>query len=179
MSAIQIHDLHFMPYLSAAEIQARIEVLGQQIHRDHQDHRPVFVGILNGAFIFLADLVRAANIACEIAFMRVSSYEGTASTGVVKTIDGLSMEVKNRHVIIVEDIVDTGRTMQQLLTDFAVLEVASVSVATLLLKPDALLFPDLPLDYVGFEIPNKFVVGYGLDYNELGRNWNQIYQLVD
>ncbi|MEL6944787.1 MAG: hypoxanthine phosphoribosyltransferase [Bacteroidota bacterium] len=178
MEKIQIHNLWFKPFLSEEEIANQIKILGQQIEQDHANNRPIFICILNGSFMFTADLVRAANIECEIAFMKMSSYEGTESTGIVKTIYGVNVSLENRHIIIVEDIVDTGRTMKKLLNDLAALNPASISVATLLLKPNALEYPDLKLDYIGFEIENKFVVGYGLDYNELGRNWNQIYQKI-
>ncbi|MEM9885871.1 MAG: hypoxanthine phosphoribosyltransferase [Bacteroidota bacterium] len=179
MKSIKIHDLQFKPFLSAIKIRERIDELGQAIYEDYKGKRPIFVCILNGSFIFTADLVRATNIECEIAFMKLSSYEGTSSTGIVKTLYELQVSVKDRHVILVEDIVDTGRTMKKLLSDFEGLKAASVSVVTLLFKREALLFPDLQIDYVGFEIPNKFVVGYGLDYDDLGRNWDEIYQLVE
>lgn len=178
MEKIKIHDLWFKPFLSQEAIANRIADLGKQIEKDHASKRPIFICILNGSFMFTADLVRAANIECEIAFMKVSSYEGTSSTGLVKTIYGIDVPLENRHIIIVEDIVDTGRTMKKLLDDLNALQPASISIATLLLKPDALEYSDLQLDYVGFEIENKFVVGYGLDYDELGRNWKEIYQRV-
>ncbi|MEM8524142.1 MAG: hypoxanthine phosphoribosyltransferase [Bacteroidota bacterium] len=178
MKQIKIHDLLFKPFLSQEEITSRIEDLGKVIEKDYANKRPIFICILNGSFMFTADLVRAANIECEIAFMKVSSYEGTSSTGTVKTIYGIDVPLENRHIIIVEDIVDTGRTMKKLLTDLTALQPTSISTATLLLKPDALEYSDLKLDYVGFEIENKFVVGYGLDYDELGRNWKEIYQKV-
>jgi len=179
MEKIKIHDLWFKPFLSKEELAARITELGQQIYQDHAKNRPIFICVLNGSFMFTADLVRAANIECEIAFMKVSSYEGTSSTGVVKTIYNIDISLENRHIIIVEDIVDTGRTMKKLLTDLGALKPASISIATLLLKPDALQYSDLEIDCVGFEIENRFVVGYGLDYNGLGRNWNSIYQRIE
>ncbi|MEN0045937.1 MAG: hypoxanthine phosphoribosyltransferase [Bacteroidota bacterium] len=178
MEKIKIHDLWFKPFLSQEEIANRIIGMGRQIEKDYTNKRPIFICILNGSFMFTADLVRAANIECEIAFMKVSSYEGTSSTGVVKTIYGIDVPLENRNIIIVEDIVDTGRTMKKLLYDLTLLNPASISIATLLLKPYALEYFDLKLDYVGFEIENKFVVGYGLDYDELGRNWKEIYQKI-
>lgn len=175
---LQLGDLKFKPLLDEARLQQRIEEMGAALKVTYENKRPIFLCILNGSFIFTADLVRAANIECEIAFMKLSSYKGTSSTGDVKTILNLQIPIENRPVIIVEDIVDTGRTMQKLLTDLEQLKPASLEVVTLLLKPDALQYSDLVLNHVGFEISDEFVVGYGLDYNGLGRNWKQIYQAV-
>ncbi|MEM1327522.1 MAG: hypoxanthine phosphoribosyltransferase [Bacteroidota bacterium] len=177
-TTMQIGDLSFRPFIEEKKLQQRVAELGQQIGKDYEGKRPIFLCILNGSFIFTADLVRSANIECEIAFMKLSSYEGTASTGHVKTIFGLQIPIENRHVIIVEDIVDTGRTMKKLLEDLNAMNPASLKITTLLLKPDALQYTDLDLDYVGFEIEDRFVVGYGLDYDGLGRNWKMIYQVV-
>jgi len=179
MNRIKLHDLSFVPFLSKLEIQEQVTRLGKEIAHKHASNCPIFICILNGAFVFAADLMRAANIDSEIAFMKLSSYEGTSSTGIVKTVLDLNISIENRHIIIVEDIVDTGHTMKALLPMLAKKSPASISIATLLLKPDALQYPDLKLDYVGFEIPSKFVVGYGLDYDELGRNLEEIYQLKE
>ena len=166
---IQVHDLTFQPFLSKEAIAKRVQELGKHIAIHFLDKNPVFIAVLNGSFIFAADLMRACSIPCEVQFVRLSSYEGTSSTGTIKTVLGLNQDLEGRHLIIVEDIVDTGITMHHFLKTVKALKPASVSIATLLLKPDTFQY-DYPLAYVGFEIPNKFVVGYGLDYNEYGRN---------
>ncbi len=173
---IKLHDLYFKPYLSAAEIQQRVHALGQKIAQDYAGKQPLFIGILNGAFVFAADLARACAMDADFAFVRLASYEGTSSSGVVKTMIGLNAPVEGRHLILVEDIIDTGRTMYHFLPELRKQGPASVAIATLLSKPEAREF-ELEPDYTGFEIPNKFVVGYGLDYDELGRNLPDIYQL--
>jgi hypoxanthine phosphoribosyltransferase len=174
---IQIHDLHFKPFISRKKIKKRISELGETLQADYGDKNPLFIGILNGAFIFAADLVRAFGQPCEIAFTRLSSYAGLQSSGQVSTKLDLDFSIKDRHVIIVEDIIDSGRTLFELSKKMHLEEPASLAIATLLLKPDALQFP-LEADYVGFSIPSKFVVGYGLDYNERGRELDAIYQLA-
>ncbi len=177
-SIIQLHDLQFRPYLLAADIQARVQELGRTIKKRYADQNPLFLGVLNGAFVFAADLLRACDFDCEISFIKLSSYRGTQSTGDVATLIGLEQSIAGRHVIVIEDIVDSGRTMHALLPDLKKMGVASAEVCTLLVKPEALEF-DLDIRYSGFEIPSKFVVGYGLDYDELGRNLPDIYQLVE
>lgn len=176
-NSITAHDLSFEPFISEAAITARVKFLGSKIREQYQGQRPLFVGVLNGAFVFAADLVRASGIECEVAFVRLASYEGTASSGKVATVLGLDFEVKNRHIIVVEDIVDSGRTLHFFFEELQKLEPASVALAALLYKPEALQFP-VKINYLGFEIPNKFVVGYGLDYNGLCRNLPSIYQKV-
>ncbi len=176
---VQAHELTFECFLDAPQIQERVVAMGQQIAQDYRGRKPVFLSVLNGAFIFSADLIRACDVACETSFIRVASYEGTSSTGAVKSILGLDMTtLQGRDVIVVEDIIDSGRTLHWLLNELKQYQPASVALCALLLKPDALEF-DLPQDYIGFEIPNKFVVGYGLDYNGEGRNFPAIYQLVE
>lgn len=174
----QAHDLQFELYLSETAIQARVSDLGKALQQRYAQQHPIFLGILNGSFIFTADLVRAFGEECEIAFIKVASYEGIQSTGEIKTLIGLSNDLQDKHVIIVEDIVDTGNTMARLIPELQAQQPASIALATFLLKRDALLHPYLPLDYVGFEIPNKFVIGYGLDYNGSGRQLAAIYQLI-
>jgi hypoxanthine phosphoribosyltransferase len=177
-SHITAHDLSFVPFISEAEIAERVAAIGQQLRQQYEGKRPLFICLLNGAFVFAADLVRATGIECEVAFVRLASYEGTASTGRISTVLGIDFEVKNRHVIIVEDIVDSGRTLHHFMGQLSQMETASVALAVLLFKPEALLMP-VQIDYLGFEIPNKFVVGYGLDYDGLCRNLPSIYQLVE
>jgi len=175
---ITAHDLTFEPFIGAAEIAERVATIGEEIRAQFEGKRPLFLSVLNGAFVFAADLIRAANIECEVAFVRLASYEGTASSGEVKTVLGLDVEVKNRHIIVVEDIVDSGRTLHHFMAKLLDLRPASVSLAALLFKPEALQLP-VKIDYLGFEIPNKFVVGYGLDYDGLCRNLPDIYQLSE
>lgn len=175
---ITAHDLQFKPYLTEAQILERVEHLGEQLRKQFDGKYPLFIGILNGSFMLTADLVRAANIDCEIAFTKLSSYSGTSSTGEVKTLIGLEADVKGRDVVVVEDIVDTGKTLEQFMATLKAYEPASVTLATLLLKPEP--FNNrFPVDLVGFEIPNKFVIGYGLDYDGAGRYLKGIYQLVE
>ncbi len=173
---IQIHDLQFVPFIKAAQIAMRVGEMGEAVRAEYTDKCPIFISVLNGAFIFAADLVRASQVECETAFTRLSSYEGTASTGVVKNTLGLDVDLKGRHLVVVEDIVDTGRTLHKFITHLRAQEPASLKVAALLFKPEALQHP-LDIDFLGFEIPNKFVVGYGLDYNGRGRQLSSIYQL--
>lgn len=174
---IQIHDLSFQPFLSEEQIQERIQVMGKELAQQFASKNPLFVGVLNGAFIFMADLIRACPIDCEINFVRLNSYDGTQSSGTIATVLGLNQDIEGRHLIVVEDIIDTGTTMKDFLAFLQTKKPASITIVTLLFKPDALKYP-IPIDYTGFEIPNKFVVGYGLDYNEQGRNLSNIYQLL-
>lgn len=175
---ITVNNLQFKPFIAAETIQQRIDELGVALRERYAGQRPLFIGILNGAFIFTADLVRAAELECEVTFMRLSSYAGLQSTGQVTTNLGLDIEIKDRHVILVEDIIDSGRTLYELSKKMLEQGPASVAIATLLLKPDALQFP-LEADFVGFSIPSKFVIGYGLDYNQAGRELKEIYQLAE
>lgn len=174
---IQVHDLTFRPFISANEIQGKVAELGQRIAADYHGKQPLFIGMLSGAFVFLADLVRACQLDAEITFVKIASYEGTKSTGKLKTQLPLQVTVTNRHIILVEDIIDTGRTMKHYLDVLKNHQPASIQIASFLVKPSAIQHP-IDIKYVGFEIPDKFVVGYGLDYNELGRNLADIYQLV-
>ena len=173
---VTIGDRVFVKYLGRDAIKARIQELGRDISLDYHGKYPVFIVILNGAFMFAADLVRATSLECELQFVKLASYEDIHSTGKVKKIIGLPMPLTNRHVIVVEDIVDTGKTMHTMIEDIKQMQPASVSVATLLLKPDCLQVP-IDSSYVGFEIPNAFVVGYGLDLDGRARNLPDIYQL--
>lgn len=174
---VAAHDLTFEPFISEAEIAMAVKRIGDAIRQGFQHKRPLFLCVLNGAFVFAADLVRAAAIESEIAFVRLSSYEGTASTGKISTVLGLDLDVRDRHIIVVEDIVDSGRTLHHFMAELRSKSPASLSLAVLLFKPEAVQMP-VEIDYLGFEIPNKFVVGYGLDYNGLCRNLPSIYQLA-
>jgi hypoxanthine phosphoribosyltransferase len=173
---LTIHDKTFVPFIPAHDIQQRISELAAQINQDYKDKKPLMVVVLNGAVLFAADLFRQLTMPCEITFIRVSSYQHTASTGYLKQILGLSEPVTDRDLIVVEDIVDTGMTIGDVCDQLRESKPASVAVATLLFKPTALK-RQLPLDYVGFEIENRFVLGYGLDYDGLGRNTKDIFVL--
>ena len=170
------HGKSFRPMISAEDIAAKVAALGQQISIDYEGKKPLLLSILNGAFIFAADLARAISIDCEMTFVKLASYKGTATTGNVQTVLGLDTSLKGRHIIIVEDIVDTGNTLHNFLKELDKENPASVALATCFFKPDALQHP-LSINYCGFEIPNKFIIGYGLDYDGLGRNYAAIYQL--
>lgn len=173
---LQIHDKTFDIFLTSEEIQTEIQSLATTINSEYQGKDVVFVVILNGAFMFAADLMKHVSLPCEISFVKVSSYSGMNSTGRVDEVIGLNTSIKDRHVVIIEDIVDTGITINKIMTLLTTEHPASIKIATLLYKPEAFIGKHRP-DYVGFSIPNNFVVGYGLDYNEHGRNTQHIYQL--
>jgi hypoxanthine phosphoribosyltransferase len=179
MSAITIHDKFFIPFISEDKIEQRISELGNKISAEYKDLNPLFIGILNGSFIFASDLFRHLSIDAEITFVKLSSYHGTSSTGKVHTSIGLDEKaIHGRHIIIVEDIIDTGHTLSSFIPELQTCQPASVKIATFLFKPECLK-QDIKADYIGFEIPDKFVVGYGLDYNGLGRNLCDLYQLSE
>jgi hypoxanthine phosphoribosyltransferase len=174
---ISLHNKQFEPYLSAAELQAAIRQVATQLNHDYAGQPVMFVVVLNGSFMFAADLLKEVSLPCEVCFIRVASYQGTNSTGEVKEVLGLTEDLKGRHVVIVEDIVDTGHTMQMLLETLGHQQPASLEVATLFLKPECLQH-ELALRYVGLSIPNDFIVGYGLDFDGLGRNYPDVYKAV-
>lgn len=178
MSLMQIGDKVFKPYISGEAIQKRITELGKEIDKDYEGLNPLFIGILNGSFIFAADLFRSLSIPAEISFVKLASYKGTSSTGNVITAIGLEENLANRHVIIIEDIIDTGKTLSAFLPELLQRQPASLKIACFLSKPDALQY-DVKSDYTGFVIPNNFVVGYGLDYDGQGRNLPDLYTLAD
>lgn len=175
---VEAHGLKFKPMISEADVNAKVQEMGLQISADYAEKRPLLLGILNGAFIFAADLMRAIEIDCEISFVKLASYQGLQSTGQVSTLIGLEVDVKDRHVIIVEDIIDSGRTLSAFIPQLKEAQPASVSLAAFLVKPEAMQY-ELDIHYQGFEIPSAFVIGYGLDYNGLARNLKGIYQLVE
>ena len=177
MSVIQVNDKKFEPYIGAAEIQERIESLAAQINIDYEGKRPLFIAILNGSFMFASDLFKEINIDAEICFIKLASYKGTRSTGNVITSIGLDEPLVNRHVVIIEDIVDTGNTLNKFLPQLYNQQPASLKIAALLHKPEALEYP-IKIDYLGFNVPNKFLLGFGLDFDGLGRNLAEIYQLI-
>ncbi|MFD2601316.1 hypoxanthine phosphoribosyltransferase [Flavobacterium suzhouense] len=175
---IQLHDKHFVPFISAAEIDAAIGRLVKQAEEDLKGDIPVFIGVLNGSFMVVSDFVKKYSLPCEVSFVKMSSYEGTASTNSVKQLIGLSKSLEGRSVVIIEDIVDTGNTVAELKKIFEGHNLKQLKIATLFFKPEAYK-QDIKLDYIGFEIPDKFIVGYGLDYDELGRNLPEVYQLKE
>lgn len=178
MAPVTLHDKTFDTYLSEQTIQEAIKVLAEKINADYQGKTPLFIAILNGAFMFASDLFKQLTIDVEISFIKLASYKGMKSSGTVVTAIGLDQDLHGRDIIIIEDIVDTGKTLYEFLPKIHHHQPASLKIATLLHKPEATKY-DLTLDYVGFEIPNKFVVGYGLDYDGLGRNLKEIYQLAE
>jgi len=179
MHKIQVIDKEFEIFLENDTINKRIRLMGIQLNVDYEGKCPLFIGILNGSFLFMADLIKEIDLPCEVAFMRLASYQGTESTGTVKELIGLPDDIEDRDLIIVEDIVDTGLTLTHILKTLKEKNPASIKVCSLLLKPEALKCEIKELEYVGFEIPNEFVVGYGLDYNGLGRNLIDIYRATD
>lgn len=178
MERIIIKDKTFTINISKARIQERIAEMAKEINNDMTGKSPVFLCVLNGAFLFASDIFRLMNIECEISFLRVSSYEGTKSTGKVKSMVGVTDNLKDRTVVILEDIVDTGDTAIYLLKELEKHQPKEIRFASLLFKPNALR-QDVKLDYIGFEVPNDFLVGYGLDYDGLGRNLQDIYKLAE
>lgn len=177
MGTIQVKDREFEVFLKEEDIQKEIKRVAAEINRDYVGKEPLFLCILNGSFMFAADLLKDVNIPCNVSFVKVSSYQGTDTTGKVKELMGLQEDVEGRHIIIVEDIVDTGYTMRDVLDSFAQKKAASVQVCALLCKPDKLKV-DINLKYLAMNIPNGFIVGYGLDYDGFGRNSRDIYKIV-
>jgi len=178
MQNIRVHDKIFVPYLSAQEIQIAIKKLAGVLDNDYKDQCPLFISILNGSFMFAAELFKNLSIPAEICFIKLASYKGTTSAGHVVTSIGLDTEITGKHVIILEDIIDTGKTLNQFLPQLYHQNPASLKIAAMLHKPEAKTY-EVPLDYYCFSIPDKFVVGYGLDYDGLGRNFPAIYQLKE
>lgn len=174
----QILDKTFTPYLSAEDLHQAIQRMAAQINKDYEDKKPLFIAILNGSFMFAADLFKEITIPSEISFIKLASYKGTKSTGSVITAIGLEAEIYDRDVIIIEDIIDTGKTLSEFLPQLHHQQAKSLKVCSLLHKKEATRYP-VPIDYLGFVIPDLFVVGYGLDYNGYGRNLREIYQLSE
>ena len=175
MNKIKIRDKEFTVTIPEADIRRRIAEMGAAMNGDLGNFFPLFISVLNGAFLFTADLLRHISVECEVTFVRLASYNGMQSTGQVKNLLGLGDNIAGRHVVLLEDIIDTGHTVVYLLEELKKHQPASIRLATLLLKPAALKH-DLRPDYVGFEVGNDFLVGYGLDYDGLGRNLNDIYK---
>ena len=175
---IHLHDKTFEPFISSEEIDFAIKNMAKQMDDDFFDDIPVFIGVLNGSFMVLSDLMKHYRGMCEVSFVKMASYEGTQSTNEVKQLIGLNENLEGKTVVIVEDIVDTGNTIEELKAIFKEQKVKHLKIATLFLKADVYK-KDIKLDYVGIRIPNKFIVGFGLDYDGLGRNLKDIYQLAE
>ena len=178
MQTIKIHDKNFIPYLTQEDLEDAIKKLAATLSADYRSECPLFIPILNGSFMFAAELVKYLTISAEVCFIKLASYKGTTSAGHVITSIGLDTDIANKHIIILEDIVDTGKTLSQFLPQLYHQHPSSLKIAALLHKPQARVY-DVPLDYCCFSIADKFVVGYGLDYNGLGRNIPAIYQLAE
>jgi hypoxanthine phosphoribosyltransferase len=176
-SRISILDLTFETSITEEMIQREVKRIAVAMNRDLADKNPIFLGILNGAFMFASDLFKQINFPCQITFLKLASYEGTKTTGAVKQLIGINQDLKNRTVVVLEDIVDTGITLDTILRQLTGYEPSEILVAAMLYKPEAAK-QEISIDYVGFEIPNEFVLGYGLDYNGYGRNLPEIYTLL-
>lgn len=174
MSRIKLHDKWFKVMISAEEIDTAVERVAEQLNVRYEGHTPVFLGVLSGSFLFLSDLVRKTTFNSQLAFVKISSYEGTESTGEVKQQLGIDFDIEGRDIIIVEDIVETGHSMNYLLDYLRKHKPASISICTLFFKPEKFLY-EYKIDYTALSIGNEFIVGYGLDYNQLGRNLKEIY----
>jgi hypoxanthine phosphoribosyltransferase len=177
MNEVRILDKKFRELISEKAIRTRIDEMALQINRDFTGSEVIFVGILNGAFMFAADLFRKTELNSRITFVKLASYIGTTSGGSIKELIGWNEDLVNKKIIVVEDIVDTGSTLERIVNELVIRNVAEIRIAALLLKPTAYK-KDIPINYVGFEIPNNFVVGYGLDYNGFGRNLPSVYTLA-
>ena len=177
MKEIRILDKTFREFIPEETIQLRIEQLAKQLNKDLAGKDVVFLGILNGAFLFAADLFRRINLEARISFVKLASYEGTTSSGTIKELIGWNEDIRNKTIVVIEDIVDTGNTLERIVDELIIRKALEIKIATMLYKPEAYK-KKIPLDYVGIEIPNDFVVGYGLDYNGYGRNLPSIYTLI-
>lgn len=178
MGTVKVKDKEFVPFLTQRVIEEAIDKIANEISRDLDGTKPLFICVLNGSFMFASELMKRVSIPSELTFVKMSSYSGTSSTGQVKEIYGLEEDIEGRTVVIVEDIVDTGKTMKRMIEKLNEKKPKNIKVATLLLKPDALV-ETVPLDYVALRIPNDFIIGFGLDYDGYGRNYPDIYRIKD
>lgn len=178
MSIVKVKDKTFRTFIPEAEIQQRVKAVADKLNEDLKDKNPLFLAVLNGSFVFAADLMRMITIPCEISFVKLASYQGTVSSGKIKEVIGINEDLKSRTVVIVEDIIDTGFTMKRMLEQLGTRDPESLHICTLLVKPGKLQVP-LNIEYAAMEIPNDFIVGYGLDYDQQGRNLRDIYTIVE
>ena len=178
MAIFKLHDKHFKKYISKVQIAEAVTELVKEVAKDCKNETPIFIGILNGSFMFVADFVRKYKFNCEVSFVKLASYEGTSSTGKIKQLVGLNENLEGRTVVILEDIIDTGNTLQEIYNIFSDKKLKQLKIATLFFKPDVFK-KDLPIDYIGIPIPDEFIVGYGLDYDGLGRNFANVYKLTE
>jgi hypoxanthine phosphoribosyltransferase len=178
MFVVKLKDKHFKRFLPSDDIERAVNFIGDKMNSDFAGKKPLFISVLNGSFLFAADLMKTLTIDCEITFVKLASYQGTQTTGKVRTLIGFGEEITNRTVVILEDIVDTGNTLEVLVARLKELNPLEIKVAALLYKPEAYT-KDIPVDYVGFKVGNDFLVGYGLDYDGLGRNLRDIYKLEE
>ncbi len=178
MSIVKVKDKTFRTFIPEAEIQQRVKAVADKLNEDMKDKNPLFLAVLNGSFMFAADLMRMITIPCEISFVKLASYQGTTSSGKIKEVIGINEDLKGRTVVIVEDIVDTGFTMKRMMEQLGTREPESLHICSLLVKPGKLQVP-LDIEYAAMEIPNDFIVGYGLDYDQQGRNLRDIYTIVE
>lgn len=176
MNKVKVLDKTFKMFVPEVQILERVREVAERINRDLVDKNPIFLAVLNGSFVFMADLIRMITIPCEVSFVKLASYEGVTSTGKIKEIVGIDEDLSGRTVVIVEDIVDTGLTMKRMVESLGTRNPESIHICTLLIKPDKLQV-DLNIEYAAMEIPNDFILGYGLDYNQQGRNLRDIYVL--
>jgi hypoxanthine phosphoribosyltransferase len=177
MNEIKVLDREFSEYITEDEIQSRITAMAEKITEDLQGRDVLFFGILNGAFLFAADIFRQIKLNAQISFIKLASYEGTGSSGKIKELIGWNEDMTGKTVVVIEDIIDTGSTMERIIGELTLRKAVDVKICTLLFKPEAYT-KDIPIDYIGFEIPNNFVVGYGLDYDGYGRNLKSIYKII-
>lgn len=178
MSKIKIHDKYFEPFIPFEKIDGAVEAMANNINKDLEGSTPIFLVILNGSFMFAGDLLKKISLPCEISFVKLASYVGTKSTEKVRQLIGFDEDIKGRTIVIVEDIIDSGITMENVLGQLETMGAADVRIATLLFKPEAFQ-KSYKIDYVGIDIPNDFIVGYGLDYDSQGRNLKDIYKITD
>ena len=175
---IQLHDKQFVPFISAKEIDFALAKIVAQVEDDFGDDTPIFIGVLNGAFMVVADFLKKYKKPCEVSFIKMASYKGTETTNTITELIGINQDLSGRTVVIIEDIIDTGNTIEELKILFKQQNVKHFKIATLFFKPDAYK-KDIKIDYIGIRIPNKFIVGYGLDYDGLGRNLSEVYKLAE
>ena len=176
-NTIKVHDKKFRKIISARKVQQAIEVVAKKINKDFKNKKPIFISVLNGSFLFTADLIKKVTVECEISFIKISSYSGTQSTGNMNTLIGLKEDLKDRNVVVLEEMVDSGNTIEKVIGELKKLNPKSLKIATLFFKPEAYK-KNIKLDYIGMDVPNDFLVGYGLDYDGLGRNLQDIYAAV-